>query len=64
MVEASIKFHNILSRCNNCPERWLKDEDDVIEKGKGLKLGKLRVTQLIEAESQLFLRIFLGFRIE
>ena len=34
----------------------------MIEKGKGPKLGKLRTIQLIEADLQLLMRIFLGLR--
>ena len=34
----------------------------MIEKGKGPKLEKLRTIQLIEADLQLLMRIFLGLR--
>ena len=33
------------------------------EKGKGNKINKLRVIQIIEADLQLLMRIFLGLRI-
>ena len=34
--------------------------DIILEKGKGLILGKLRTMQLIEADLQLIMRIFVG----
>ena len=41
------------------PVRWLNILDITIENGKGLILGKLRIIQLIEADLQLLMRIFL-----
>ena len=43
-------------------ERWIKLLAVMLEKGKGLILGKLRTTQLIEEDLQLLLRIFIGGR--
>ena len=34
----------------------------MIEKGKGLKLGKLRTIQLIEADMQLLIRVFMSLQ--
>ena len=42
----------------------MKILDIVIEKGKELILGKLRIIQLIEADLQLLMRIFMGSRNE
>ena len=42
--------------------RWRKIVDTVIEKGKGPVLGKLRTIQLIKADLQLLMRIFIGIR--
>lgn len=36
--------------------------DIVIEKGKGTKLGKLRIMQLIEVDLQLLMRICIDMR--
>ena len=36
----------------------------MLEKEKGPVLGKLRTIQLIEADFQLIMRIFLGYRME
>ena len=43
-------------------ERWLKVLDVVIEKVKGLLLGKIRIMQLIKADLQLKMRIFVDVR--
>ena len=40
----------------------MKVLDITLEKGKGLILGKLRIIQLIEANLQLMIRIFIGGR--
>ena len=34
----------------------------MIKKGKGLKLGKLRTIQLIKADMQLLIRVFMSLR--
>jgi len=43
-------------------KRWLKVLDVILEKGKGPVIGKLRTIQLIEADLQLLMRIFIGSR--
>lgn len=45
-------------------KRWKKVLDVVIEKGKGPMLGKLQITQLIEADLQLLMRICIDMRSE
>ena len=47
---------------NYFPSRWLDVLDVTIEKVKGSKTNKLRVIQIIEADLQLLMRIFLGLR--
>ena len=39
-----------------------KTLDVIIEKGKGPIIGKFRIMQLIEADLQLLIRIFVGMR--
>ena len=58
MTDALIKFCNLIIKHNNYPERWLKSASLRIEKHKGPRLDKPRVIQLIEADSQLIMRIF------
>ena len=44
---------------NQCyPKRWLNILNNMLEKGKGPVLGKLRTIQLVEADFQLLMRIF------
>ena len=44
------------------PKRWLKKLVVMIEKAKGSVLGKLSTTQLIEADLQLIMRMFVKIR--
>ena len=43
---------------------WLKILDIIIEKGKSPTIGKLQIIQLIEADLQLIIRIFLKYEIK
>ena len=62
MIEVLIKFYNIVIKHNHYPKRWLKAVDVMIEKGKGPRIDKLRTLEMIEADLQLAMRIFLGTR--
>ena len=53
-----MKFYDIIIKCDHYPERWLKVVDVMTDKGKEPKLGKLRITQLIETDLQLLMIIF------
>ena len=50
MTELLIKFYNVIMEKGLFVERWTRILDTIIEKGKGPVLGKLRITQLIEAD--------------
>ena len=63
MAKVLVRFYNIIKKRNHFPSRWLDALDMMIEKGKGNKTNKLRVTQMIEADLQLIMRIFLGLRV-
>lgn len=45
-------------------ERWTEKLYTIIEKRKGLILGKLQITQLIEADFKLIIRICINITIE
>jgi len=62
MTKILIKFCNTVMQQEIYPKRWLKVLDIILEKGKGPFLGKLRTIQLIEADLQLMMRIFIGAR--
>ena len=53
MVEILVQFHNVTIKCNHHQMRWLKFVDVVIEKGKGPRINKLRMLEMIEADLQL-----------
>ena len=53
-------FYNTIFKRGIYPKRWLKVLDIIFEKGKGLILGKLRMIQLIEANLQLMMWIFIS----
>ena len=63
MTEILVQFYNQLIKKEYYPKRWLKVLDIMLEKGKGPVLGKLRTIQLMEADMQLLMRIFLGTRV-
>ena len=62
MTKILIKFYNTIIKKQIYPKRWLKVLDIILEKGKGPILGNLRTIQLIEADVQLMMRIFIGGR--
>ena len=51
-----VKCYIILIKCNHYPSRWLKVVDVMLEKGKGARLKKLRILEMIEADLQLVMR--------
>lgn len=59
-----IKFYNLALENMIYLKRWVKILDEVIDKGKGPILGKLRIMQLIEADLKLIMRIFVDLRME
>ena len=61
MEKVLVQLFYAMIKLNHFPCRWLDILDIVIEKGKGNRIRKLRVTQKIEADLQLLMRIFLGF---
>ena len=64
MIALLVNYYNLIIKHCFYPSRWMKILDIVIEKGKELILGKLRIIQLIEADLQLLIRIFMGSRNE
>ena len=62
MVKVLVRFYNVIMKHNHFPSRWLCVPCVMIEKGKGNKINKLRVTQIIEADLQLIMRTLLGLR--
>jgi len=62
MNEILIRFYNIIIQECYYPFRWLNMLDIMIEKGKGPILGKFYTIQLIEADLQLLIRIFMSNR--
>ena len=50
MVEVLVQFHNVIMKHNHHPKRWLKVVDVVIEKGKGHRIEKSRILEMIEAD--------------
>ena len=55
MIDILIEFYNMIVKCNFYPSRWLDILDVILDKGKGLIVGKLRMIQLIEADLQLLM---------
>ena len=68
ILELLMRYFNIIIQKQFVPERQLKILDVIIEKGKRLVIGKLRIIQLIEVDIQLLIRILINtrnkFRIE
>ena len=54
-----VKYYNIIFIKQFYLSHWIKILDIILEKGKGSVLGQLRTIQLIEADFQLLMRIFL-----
>ena len=59
IVRTLVTFYNAIIKCNYCPSRCSKVVDMMIEKGKGPRLGKLRMLEMIEVDMQLIMRVFL-----
>ena len=59
MINMLVTFHNAIIIHNNYSSRWSKVVDVTNEKVKGLRQGKLRILEIIEAGMQLIIR---GFR--
>ena len=62
MTNLLVKYYNVIIAVQIFPARWLKTPAVMIEKGKGPVLGKVRIIQLIEADLQLLMRIFVNTR--
>ena len=62
MTDIFVLYYSTLIRKGFYLKRWLKVLDVILEKGKGPVLGKLRTIQLIEADLQLLMRIYIGER--
>ena len=62
MTGILIKFYNAIVRKQYYPKRWLKVLNVMLDKGKGPMIGKLRTIQLIEADLQLIMRIFIRIK--
>ena len=62
LILVLVRYLNIIIKNQYYPEWWMKTLDIIIEKGKGLVLGKLRTIQLIEADLQLVMRILVNNR--
>ena len=62
MLEVLVQFYNIIIKHNHYPSRWLKVVDVMLEKEKGPRLKKLRMLEMIEADLQFSIRMFLGTR--
>ena len=58
-----VKFLNLVIQKKHVLNRWLDIVDVVLEKGKGPRLDKLRIIQLIEGDLQLLMRIIVTKRI-
>ena len=60
MTEVLVMFYN-LSMKNRCyVKRWEQNLDALLNKGKGMILGKLRTITLIEADLQCIIRLCLN----
>ena len=64
MATALVRFYTPMSKHKHYPKRWSDVLDVMIEKGKGSRINKLRVIQIVEADLQLLMRIFLGIWLE
>ena len=62
MVEVLVQCHNVKIEHNHYPKRWLKVVGVVVEKGKGPRIKNLRTLEMIEADLQLVMRMFLSSR--
>ena len=62
MVKILVIFYNTIVKKGHYLNRLLKLLAVILEKGKGPIIGKLRTIQLIEADLQLLMCIFIGGR--
>ena len=62
ITKTLVAYYYLIILNTHYPERWLKIVDIMLEKGEGPVLGKLRITQLVEVDFQLLMRIFLNER--
>ena len=62
MTKIFVLFYSELIKNGLYLKQWIKVLDVILEKGKGPVLGKLRTIQLIEADLQLLMRIYIGER--
>ena len=62
MVHMLVKRYDAIIKFNHYPERWLKKIDVIIEKGKGPRIKKIRILEMIEVGVQQIMRIFFGNR--
>jgi len=60
MTRVLVTYYNIILRNRYYPQRWEKILDVMLNKGKGMILGKLRTITLIEADIQYIMRIVLN----
>ena len=64
LINFFVRHCDVMLKHNYFTSRWLDVLDVVIEKVKGCMTSKLRTMQLIEADLQLLVIMFLGTRIE
>ena len=62
ITDILVSYYNVIIPKGFYSSQWLKVLNIILDKGKGPVLGKLRTIQLIEADLQLIMRIFLGLR--
>ena len=62
LVHLYVEFLNIVIQNSHVLKLWLDVVDIVLEKGKGPRLDKLRVIQLIEGDLQLLFRMLVTNR--
>ena len=60
MTDLLVSYYNLITKNGHFPKRWLDILDVMIEKGKGMVSGKLRVISLIEEGLQHIMRTHLG----
>ena len=57
-----VQYYNMIIQHKLIPRRWIDVLDIILDKGKGPVLRKLRIIQLIEADLQILMHIFVGYR--
>ena len=61
-MDMLIMFYNLAIAKGIVLNRWRYVLDTMLDKGKGLVLGKLRIIELIEGDLQLIIRMYAGLR--